>query len=118
MDGRDATKAERFAEFLRRLDAAPAAGGFDEAYRLIGETLNAVEDEMTDIPFDPSAWVTDGRMYPPQDDRMRSVPNRPDVKRFVSKRHSTWIGNNGAIEIRDHLQRPIFRKAGADGKEI
>lgn len=60
----EATKQERLAEFLRRLMAAPAASSFDEAYRQLCDILNAVEDELTSIPFDPANWQTDGRMYP------------------------------------------------------
>ena len=79
----DATRAERLAEFLRRLSAAPAASSFDEAYRQLGDILNAVEDEMTSIPFDPANWQNDGRMYPPQMDSLRTVLGRGDVKRAV-----------------------------------
>ncbi len=62
-DGPDARKAERFAEFLRRLHAAPAAASFDEAFQQLGDILNTVEDEMTSIPFDPANWQSDSRMY-------------------------------------------------------
>jgi hypothetical protein len=113
--GRDATKAERFAEFLRRLSAAPPASGFDEAFQQLADILNAVEDEMTSIPFDPANWQNDGRMYPPQMDSLRSVQGRSDVRRFRSKAHNTLIGDNGAIEIRDLSSRPILTKPGADG---
>src|SRR3954468_12381911 len=93
-DRRDATKAERLAEFRKRLDVAPPASDFDEAYRQLCDILNAVEDEMTSIPFDPANWQNDGRMYPPQMDSLRAVPGRDDVKRFRSKAHSTLIGEN------------------------
>ena len=62
--GPDPAKAERFAEFLRRLRAAPAASSFTEAFRQLGDILNAVEDELTSIPYDPANWQNDGRMYP------------------------------------------------------
>jgi hypothetical protein len=114
----NATKAERFAEFLRRLGAAPAASDFDEAYRQLGDILNAVEDEMTSIPYDPASWQTDGRMYPPQMDSLRAVPGRGDVRRFRSKAHNTLIGDNGAIEIREVAGRVILTKPGADGRTI
>jgi hypothetical protein len=116
---RDATKAERFAEFLRRLGAAPAAADADEAFRQLGDILNAVEDEMTSIPFDPAHWQTDGRMYPPQPDSLRaSPPGRPDVKRFRTRGHNVLIGDNGAIEIRDLSGRVHLSKTGADGRAI
>ena len=117
-DGPDATKAERFAEFLRRLGTAPAASDFDEAYRQIGDILNAVEVEMTTIPFDPANWQNDGRMYPPQMDSLRAIPGRSDVKRFRSRSHNTLIGDNRAIEIRDLSSRAIFSKPGADGRTV
>jgi hypothetical protein len=116
--GQGATKAERFAEFLRRLEAAPAASGFDEAFWQLGDILNAVEDEMTSIPFDPANWQNDGRMYPPQMDSLRAIPGRSDVRRFRSKAHNTLIGDNGAIEIRDLSGRPILTKPGADGRAL
>lgn len=92
--------AERLEEFVRRLRNATAVSTFDEARSLIAATLNAVEDEMTSIPYDPSAWQTDGRMYPPLDDAKRVVPNHLDVLRFRSRAHNTFIRSNGAFEIR------------------
>jgi hypothetical protein len=115
MDQPNPPKAERFAEFLRRLGAASS---FDEAYRLVCDTLDAVEDEMTSIPFDPPNWMVDGRMYPPQMDNMRGVPGRPDVKEFRNRRHFTRIGTNGAVEIKDSRGQPIFAKPGSDGRLI
>jgi hypothetical protein len=73
---------------------------------------------MTSIPFDPSNWQNDGRMYPPQWDSLRAVPGRSDVRRFRSKAHNTLIGANGAIEIRDLSGRTVFTKPGADGRTV
>jgi hypothetical protein len=78
-----------------------------------------VEDELTDIPFDPAAWETDGRMYPPQDDQVRTVAGRPDVRRLVSRGHDTFVRDNGAIVIRSRRSKQVLlRKAGADGREV
>jgi hypothetical protein len=107
-----------FAEFLRRLGAAPAASSFTEAFRQLGDILNAVEDELTSIPYDPANWQNDGRMYPPQPDSARIVPGRSDVTRFRSRAHNTRIGDNGAIETRDLSGRPVLTKAGTDGRMI
>jgi hypothetical protein len=115
-------KAERFATFLERLRVAQPAGTHDEAFDLIASLLNAVEDEMTSIPFNPPTWQTDGRMYPPQADAVRDVPLFPSVKRYRSLVHNTFIGANGAIEIA--LPPPvdggqtIFSKNGIDGKPV
>jgi hypothetical protein len=112
------TKAERFAEFLRRLGEAPPASSFDEAYRRVCEILDAVEGEMTSIPYDPSSWRTDGRLYPPQMDNAKVVPGRPDLKRFRSKSHGTTIGANGAIEVREISGGVVLTRPGADGQGL
>ena len=111
-------KRIRLAEFFRRLAVAPAASTHDEAYRQVCETLNAVEDELTGIVFDPASWMTDGRMYPAQPDSIRPVKGRPDLKRYVSLGHNTIIGPNGAIEIRLLDGTSVFQKPGADGASI
>jgi hypothetical protein len=111
-------KHARFAEFLRRLEAAQPASTSQLALTLIASTLTEVEDELTDIPADPERWMTDGRMYPPQADSRREVADRPDVTRFRSRRHNTYVAANGAIEIRDLDDRVLFRKAGANGEHV
>jgi hypothetical protein len=115
--GRDATRRERFAEFLRRLERVPAASSFEEAYRQLGDILNAVEDEMTSTPYDLASWRTDGRLYPPQLDREMSV-DRPGVRQFRSVKHFTLIAVNGAIEIQEVSGQVVLSKAGSDGKHV
>lgn len=117
-DAKDATRGERFEEFLRRLCNTPCASSFDEAYAQLCDILTAVEDEMTSIPCDPSKWQTDGRMYPPQMDSMKPVPGRPDMRRFRSKQHNTLIGDNGAIEIKTLSGDLVLFKPGADGRAM
>jgi hypothetical protein len=115
----DRPKPERFAEFLKRLGSAPAAGTLDEAYGQLCTILNEVEDLLTSIPFNPERWQTDGRMYPPQEDSIREVEGHPRVKRFRSRRHNTYIGANGAIEIRSAPEAEVlFAKPGADGRGV
>jgi hypothetical protein len=77
-----------------------------------------VEDELTGVPFDPAAWKTHDRMYPPQEDNRFAVPGRPDVARYRSRSHNTYIAENGAIEIWSVSGELLFRKAGADGDYI
>lgn len=72
-------KPVRFQEFLERLRKAPSAETGDEAKRLIDETLNKVEDDLTDIPFNPDHWRTDGRMYPVQEDNASDVDGQEVV---------------------------------------
>jgi hypothetical protein len=111
-------KEDRLCEFLRRLAAVPAANDFDSARLLLAATLNSVEDELSGVPFAPEHWQTDGRMYPPQDDSRRDVPGIPNVKRFRSRAHNTYIGMNGAIEIRTIGGEVLLSKAGVDGRTV
>ena len=73
---------------------------------------------MSDVPFDPSKWQSDGRMYPPQDDSERAVPEHPNVRRFRSRRHNTYIAMNGALEIRTIDGDVLLSKTGADGRSV
>jgi len=115
----DRPKPERFTEFLDRLRSAPAACTFDEAYEQLCTILNEVEDERTSIPFNPDLSQTDERMYPPQPDSIREVEGQPKVKRFRSRRHNTYIGANGAFEIRSAPEGEVlFAKPGADAKGV
>ena len=112
------TKSERLDELFRRLAAAAPAASLAAAWRLMGETLNAVEDELSGEPFDPEAWMSQQRMYPPKEDNSRPVAGFPGVVRFRSRGHNSFIGSNGAIEIQDTGKRVLFSKAGADGKGV
>jgi hypothetical protein len=112
------TKAERLAEFLRRLQRAEPAANAAEAFALLASTLNAVEDELAGAPYAPTSWQTDGRMYPPQPDSSREVVGRPDVTRYRSRAHNTFICANGAIEIRTIDDVILVSKPGADGHSV
>lgn len=112
-------KPERLRVFVERLRELPPATSGEEAKRLIDDTLNAVEDELTDIPYDPSSWRTDGRMYPVQDDNASDVDGHPDVTSYRSRKHETLIRTNGAFEIRDAKTKEVLvAKPGSDGKGV
>ncbi len=115
-----ATKRERLKEFFRRLAAAPGARNRDEALELIDRVLNEVEDELSGIPRDPEPppYRSTGRMYPPKTDSIRDVPGKSLLKRFRSTAHNTFIGDNGAIEIRAIPDKFEFSKPGADGRKV
>src|SRR5205085_10516093 len=97
---------------------APCADSAAEALDLIAKTLNAVEDEHSDIAYNPEAWKDDGRMYPPQEDNRREVPGRPSVCRYRSARHNTFIGLNGSIRIETVDGKSLWTNPGATGEQI
>jgi hypothetical protein len=111
-------KRERLAVFAERLLKAPRASSAEEAYVLLSDTLNAVENEFTSIPFDPSGWANDGRMYPPQSDSARDVDGRPELTRYRSRAHNTYIARNGAIRIETVNRDLVLSKPGSDGNEV
>jgi|SRR5580693_8254735 hypothetical protein len=112
-------KYVRLLVFRERLAAALAASSGKAAKRLIDDTLNGVEDELTDIPFDPNHWRNDGRLYPAQDDNAEDVPGHPEVTSYTSKGHETFIRENGAFEIRDRFTGEVFfSKPGSDGRGV
>jgi hypothetical protein len=115
-NGTGATKGQRLAEILRRLAAATPAASHDEAYRLLCDTIDAVEDEMTTTPNNPQDYATDGRIYPPQADRRHRVKGRPDLVRYESRGHDTFIGDNGAITVARKDRTIALDKPGADGQ--
>lgn len=112
-------KKGRLLLFYQRLLEAPAASTYDEAYELICKALDAVEDEHSGVPNTPSNWLTDGRLYPPQPDRSYAVDGFPDVVWYKSFGHSTYIGSNGAIEVKIVATNEVdFTKPGANGKGV
>ena len=119
------SKPQRLAEFLRRLSEAPAARSYQEARQQVEVILNAVEDELTDIPFNLVASQSDGRMYPPLDDSEKKA-GHPGFRRFRTKAQNLLYGTNGAIRIHHLSLSPedwaagivILDKAGLDGRRI
>jgi hypothetical protein len=122
-DLRDVPKTKRFEIFKSELKAAPAASSYEEAKSLIDNTLNRIEDR-TGITNIPENWQSDGRMYPVLSDNVKPDDlGNPNVRRLISRGHVTYIGNNGAIEIRtkpslDNNSDNVFSKPGADGKGL
>jgi hypothetical protein len=112
-------KYARLVTFYARLQEAAAVQTHDEAYALLRDTLNAVEDEFSGVANNPANWRTDGRLYPPQKDRVYVVPGFPEVLRFNSFKHDTYIASNGAIEVKAIPSGDVqFSKLGANGKGV
>ena len=111
------TKDERTALFLQRLANASHCSSSREALVLVSSTLEAIEDEFTSIPNNPSLWESDGRLYPPRADSRRVVAGRADIVRYRSRKHSTLIAENGAIKI---IKGSVtcLDKPGSDGLTI
>jgi len=110
------SKAKRLQIFLQRLQAAPPATSAEEAFGLLANILNAVEDELSGIPNRPELWKTDGRMYPPQEDSRLKYPERPSLRKYRSKGHYDFIGVNGAIRIETLDAEILLDKPGQDGR--
>jgi hypothetical protein len=103
--------------FLERLGAAKPAGSAGQALALLAENLNAVEDEHSGVQYNPNLWQDDGRMYPPQEDNRRTVPDRPSLRRYRSAEHNTFIGLNGSIRIQDLDGKVMLDKPGRNGRK-
>lgn len=116
------SKLERLTEIFRRIGDAQLCSTFDEAYQLLCRTMDEVEDELTPYPNEPDRWMQLDRLFPPQMDRMSSVKGC-DIKRFDSRRHVTYIADNGAMEVRslrvvDGEVKVHFTKTGNDGRSV
>jgi hypothetical protein len=54
------TKGARFAELVRRLEAASPAANAEDALRLVTTVLDKIGDEFSGVPNDPSSpWADD-----------------------------------------------------------
>jgi hypothetical protein len=111
------SKTERFRIFLERLSAKTPAASTDGAVAMLSEILNAVEDEFSGIPCNPSLWMSDGRMYPPQEDNFRAIPKRLSLRRCRSKGHYIYFGQNGSIRIEALDGEILLDKPGADRRK-
>jgi hypothetical protein len=113
-----ATRGERLAEFLRRLRLASSCPSADSALDCVRTILNAVEDELSGIPYDPCHPRQDGRLYPPKLAARCRMPGRPDLRRYRFKRHRLYIGLAGAIVIEHREFGVVFSKPGWDGASV
>jgi hypothetical protein len=111
-------KNQRLEVFCERLLKAEPFSSGEEAYVRLAAILVGVEDEFSGIPNNPVTWQTDGRLYPPQQDTKRTLPNCPGIVRYRSVAHNTLIGKNGSIRIETITGRIVLDKSGADGLTV
>jgi hypothetical protein len=111
-------KASRTALFLDQLVRAEPCASAEEALVCVAFHMNAVEDRYTTTQYNPEQWQSDGRLYPPQPD-MRRATAHPQVARYRSRKHNTWIAENGAIKITEAEGNKVcLDKPGADGMTV
>ena len=111
-------RTQRLALFLAAMEQAPPASDRTSARELLTGILNAIEDARSGATNDPANWMTDGRMYPPQDDFEQPSPVA-HAALFHTVGHRVWIADNGAIRIEvrkgQNGGRVELDTAGADG---
>lgn len=112
-------RSVRLLEFFVRLERYRPFESFEDAYQSLVSILDAMEDELTGIPNQPSNHEWDGRLYPPQKDNWHPVAGFPHVTRMRTKYHNVFIAKNGAMEIQIATSGTVMlSKAGADGRKV
>jgi len=98
------SKKKRLKIFLERMEVAQSAGSIGEALALLRGVLNAVEDEFSGVPNNQSnALENRWTQASPKADNIRSVPNRPSLKRCRQVNHDTFMGEKGRGEAVCHF---------------
>jgi len=105
------------AEFQRRLGAAPAAAGHNEALQLLADIMNAVEDELSGVPFNPARSHVDGRLYAPSVD-FEVASDVAGSRCYRQRGHKTYLSLSGAIRIERLDGQLLIAKPAADGTEV
>jgi hypothetical protein len=118
--GREVPRDCRLQVFFARMARHRPFTSFGDADQGITTILKAVEDELTDIPHDPEAWKTDGRLYPAQSDHWYNGPSYPHVTQMRTRGHSIFVSASGALEIWDmrHLSLTFTKCSKLDLMEI
>ena len=104
------TKRERLAKFFERLSTAVPVANQSDAFALIADALNAIENEFAG---------DDDRMFPPSGDFWHPVEGRSDLDLYRQAAHDTIVRNNGAILIRVRKTfAVVFEKPGQDRRKV
>jgi len=92
------TKGERLGLFSRRLLDAPGASNADDAFKLLGRTMDDVEDAFSGVARARNPGLKyDGRMYPPRADFTTRLPN--GGLEAITKGNVVRIGPDGSIRL-------------------
>jgi hypothetical protein len=111
-------RADRLDLIFDLIMAREPTGDWEGARRLLATAFNEIEDQHSDVPYNPDNWESDGRFYPPHDDFMVNSAN-PRVKVFHSRKHRIFFGINGSIRIQvrrgEDRNNIVLDKPGQDG---
>ena len=94
------SRPDRLKELYSRLGKLPTAKSAEESLGQVRNTLNAVEDEFSGVPHDPVPGIgepSNGRMYPPFNDRVFVNPNGSLTGQTAG--HNIELGLDGGISI-------------------
>ena len=105
--------AQRLRIFFERLAAAPPAASAQEALALVCRLIQEVEEEFCLLPRqEPAPRQPAGRMYPPQADMIRTLPDGVIQARTIG--HMIYCRPDGSIAIcRRKSSLPSLEKTGA-----
>jgi len=105
------TRQSRLLAVFQRLGSTPRATNAEGAMAQMNATLEAVEDTYSGVPRspNPSAKVSDGRMYPALEDNIRRSADGTITA--TSRGHVFTYGPNGSITVTEKgTGNVVFRK--------
>lgn len=103
------SKHRRLEEIFRYLVTMPAASTSLEAYKLLAEAIDHVEDKFLGahtykLKLTRKPLVnTRGRIYVPQLESIVPVPRYRGVHLLITAQHVTLLSRHGAIEVQHKL---------------
>jgi hypothetical protein len=89
----------------------------DAALQLMSHVMNAVEDELSGVPYDPGRSHLDGRLYPPSEE-FEVASDIAGSRCYRQRGHKTYISPSGAIRISRLDGQMLTAKPAADGTEV
>lgn len=98
--GEPFTHRERLDKYYELLGALPPARNAEEGLARVRDTLDHVEDLYSGVPKKtppPAIGQSDGRLYPPLEDRVTRHPDGSITARTAG--HHIEIGKDGSIEM-------------------